>query len=88
MYWSGRQSLLVDHTDILRRAFEKTRKKYAFEISAVVRHVEYCYINPIKHGLVRRVQDWSYSSFHVRRGIFPLDWAGDFAMSGIFGERA
>jgi putative transposase len=53
------------------------------------RHVEYCYINPLKHGLVTRVQDWPYSSFHrdVRTGIFPHDWAGDSEASGDFGER-
>jgi len=53
------------------------------------RHVEYCYINPIKHGLVRRVQDWPHSSFHrdVRRGLFPLDWAGELEPTGQFGER-
>jgi putative transposase len=28
------------------------------------RHVEYCYINPLKHGLVTRVRDWPHSSFH------------------------
>jgi putative transposase len=52
------------------------------------RHVDYCYINPVKHGLVNRVQDWPHSSFHrdVRRGVVPLDWAGDVA-SGAFGER-
>ncbi len=53
------------------------------------RHVEYCYINPVKHSLVRRVQDWLYSSFHrdVRVGIFPEDWAGEIeAFSGDFGE--
>ena len=43
-----------------------------------VRHVEYCYINPVKHGLVRRVQDWPHSSFHrdVRRGLFPVGLGG------------
>lgn len=53
------------------------------------RHVEYCYINPFKHGLVPRVRDWPYSSFHrdVRAGIFPLDCAGDAECSGDFGER-
>ena len=53
------------------------------------RHIEYCYINPVKHGLVRRVQDWPYSSFHrdVGRGIFPLDWAGEVETKGGFGER-
>ena len=52
------------------------------------RHVDYCYINPIKHGLVRRVRDWPHSSFHrdVERGIVPLDRAGDIASPGEFGE--
>jgi putative transposase len=52
------------------------------------RHVEYCYINPVKHGLVTRVCDWPHSSFHrdVRRGIFPQDWAGDMEQTGEFGE--
>jgi putative transposase len=54
------------------------------------RHVEYCYINPVKHGLVRRVGDWPHSSFHrdVRRGIFPQDWAGDAGATGEFGEAS
>jgi putative transposase len=53
------------------------------------RHVEYCYFNPIKHGHARRAQDWPHSSFHrdVRHGLFPLDWAGEVAPSGSFGER-
>jgi REP-associated tyrosine transposase len=53
------------------------------------RHVEYCYINPIKHGLVRGVRDWPHSSFHrdVRRGLFPLDWAGEVERMDRFGER-
>jgi len=150
--------LLVDHVDILRGAFEATRKRYSFDIAAIVvlpdhlhaiwtlppgdadfstrwrliksrfakalpkyepltsthisrgergiwqrrfwehlirndsdyaNHVEYCYINPVKHGLVHRVQDWPHSSFHrdVRRGIIPLDWAGEVGMPGTFGER-
>ena len=27
-------------------------------------HVDYCWFNPVKHGLVSRVEDWPYSSFH------------------------
>ena len=52
------------------------------------RHVEYCYINPVKHGLVKRVRDWPFSSFHrdVASGLFPEDWAGDFGSDGEFGE--
>jgi len=53
------------------------------------RHVEYCYINPVKHGLTTRVCDWPYSSFHrdVAAGIIPGDWAGDISAIGDFGER-
>ncbi|NOR51740.1 MAG: transposase [Gammaproteobacteria bacterium] len=40
-------------------------------------HVDYIHWNPVKHGWVKRVEDWPYSSFHayVRRGIYPADWA-------------
>ena len=43
------------------------------------RHIDYIHFNPVKHGLVSRVGDWPFSSFHrfVERGILPLDWAGD-----------
>jgi putative transposase len=53
------------------------------------RHVEYCYFNPVRHGLVTRVCDWPYSSFHrdVRAGLIPADWAGDLSAEGEFGER-
>jgi putative transposase len=54
------------------------------------RHVDYIHINPLKHGLVTRVADWPYSSFHryVRQGLLPQDWAGDAKNGGAgFGER-
>lgn len=40
------------------------------------RHIFYCYYNPVKHGHVKRVIDWPYSSFHrdVRKGLFSSDW--------------
>ena len=54
-------------------------------------HVDYVHINPVKHGLVRRVADWPHSSFHVfeERGWLPCDWAGVDARDGAdgFGER-
>lgn len=42
------------------------------------RCVDYCYINPVKHGSVNAVTDWSYSSFHrdIKRGVYLSDWAG------------
>jgi hypothetical protein len=52
------------------------------------RHVEYCYINPVKHGLVTRVRDWPFSSFHrdVAAGLFPQDWAGELQTLGECAE--
>ena len=54
------------------------------------RHVDYVHFNPVKHGLVSRVCDWPYSSFHryVREKVLPQDWAGDAREGGAdFGER-
>ena len=53
------------------------------------RHVDYIHINPLKHGLVKRVMDWPHSSFHryVRADILPMDWAGDEGVELEFGER-
>lgn len=57
--------------------------------SDLQRHCDYIHYNPVKHGLVSRVQDWPHSSFHrqVREGRLPLDWGGDAVMDGDFGER-
>jgi REP-associated tyrosine transposase len=56
--------------------------------SDYARHIEYCYVNPVKHRLVTRVRDWPHSSFHrdVEREIVSLDWAGDLSATGEFGE--
>ena len=54
------------------------------------RHMDYIHINPVKHGLVTRVRDWPYSSFHrmVKLGVYHEDWAGDISNGGAdFGER-
>lgn len=42
------------------------------------RHLDYLHWNPVKHGLVERVRDWPWSSFHrlVGEGIYPADWGG------------
>ena len=41
-------------------------------------HVDYCHINPVKHGLVAAVREWPFSTFHryVQEGVYPADWAG------------
>ena len=52
-------------------------------------HLDYVHINPVKHGLVGRVRDWPYSSFHkyVAHGVYAPDWAGDHAFDSATGER-
>jgi putative transposase len=34
--------------------------------------------NPVKHGHVRNVADWTFASFHglVAQLIYPPDWGG------------
>ena len=36
----------------------------------------YIHWNPVKHGLVKQVRDWEWSSFHrfVEAGSYPIDW--------------
>ena len=40
-------------------------------------HMDYVHINPVKHGLVKKVVDWPYSTFHhlMESGVYPIDWA-------------
>ena len=47
-----------------------------------IAHANYIHYNPVKHGYVRYVADWPYSSFHayVKRGVLPLNWAGGMDM--------
>lgn len=38
-------------------------------------HMQYCWENPVKHGLVERPEDWPYSSVH-RDGRFSIGGTG------------
>jgi REP-associated tyrosine transposase len=70
-----------------RRFWERTIR----DDDDFARHVDYIHFNPVKHGLVSRVRDWPYSSFHlcVRRGLLPEDWAGDVREGRAeYGERS
>jgi len=54
-------------------------------------HVNYVHYNPVKHGYVKEVKDWPYSSFYafVKRGILPLNWSTTIELGDdAFGERA
>ena len=52
-------------------------------------HVDYVHVNPVKHGLVKRVVNWPHSSFHrlVRQGVYEADWAGHAVPDLVCGER-
>ena len=41
-------------------------------------HIDYIHWNPVKHGHVKQVKEWAFSTFHryVALGIYPLDWGG------------
>ena len=43
-------------------------------------HMDYCHVNPLKHGFVKRLADWRYSTLHyfVAQGVYPIEWAGGF----------
>ena len=58
-----------------RRYWEHTIR----DVDDLYRHIDYIHFNPVKHGLVERVIDWPYSSFHryVRQGLLSPDWAGN-----------
>ena len=53
------------------------------------RHADYIHWNPVKHGYVKVVANWQYSSFHqyVKEGVYPCDWAsGEEEIGAEFGE--
>ena len=53
-------------------------------------HMDYVHFNPVKHGLVTRVADWPYSTFHwlVEQGVYAADWGGSVENSRlVYGDR-
>jgi putative transposase len=51
-------------------------------------HVDYIHYNPVKHGLVSRVRDWPWSSFHqwVERGHYSIDWGSGISAPTVPGN--
>lgn len=43
-------------------------------------HMNYLHYNPVKHGYVKSVVDWEFSTFHhwVKQGVYSADWGGDY----------
>lgn len=58
-----------------RRFWEHTiRNEYDLH-----QHLDYIHYNPVKHGLVKNVADWEWSSFHryVRLNLYDANWGTD-----------
>jgi putative transposase len=49
------------------------------------RYIDYIHYNPVKHGLVDRVVDWPWSSFHryAKAGTYESDWGESLPPSAI-----
>ncbi|WP_323001160.1 REP-associated tyrosine transposase [Denitromonas sp.] len=73
----GRSASKIKHREagIWQRRFWEHRILNATDLQ---RHVDYIHFNPVKHGLVDRVKDWPFSSFHryVATGCLPPNWGG------------
>jgi putative transposase len=54
-----------------------------------IRHMDYIHYNPVKHGIVQRVADWPWSTFHryVKEGVYDIGWGSqDMEWIDEFGE--
>ncbi len=62
-----------------RRFWEHTVR----EEDDLKRCVDYLHFNPVKHGLVKAVRDWPWSSFHrfVRLSEYDANWGGRTELS-------
>ena len=52
-------------------------------------HINYIHINPQKHGYVKAVVDWPFSTFHryVHQKIYDINWGNDLYLDELnFGE--
>ena len=69
---SASRKMKGEHGVWQRRFFEHTCRDEA----DLKRCVDYAHVNPLRHGLVERVRDWPWSSFHryVTEGEYTLDW--------------
>lgn len=73
-------------TDNLKIGYKNKREKGIFQRrywehtikneEELNNQINYIHYNPVKHGLVNKVKDWPYSSFHkfVKQGLYENDW--------------
>lgn len=48
-------------------------------------HLNYIHYNPVKHGAVKHVKDWDYSSFQkfVKQNWYEIDWGSTKDVRGL-----
>ncbi len=66
--WRSRSKVMKQDGRVWQRRFWEHHIRNDEDYAACVR---YCWINPVKHGLVERVEDWPYSSWHRDAGGDP-----------------
>jgi len=51
-------------------------------------YLDYIHYNPVKHGYVKNIRDWEYSSFHrfVRQNLYEADWGSSEGVNHKIGD--
>ena len=82
--WRNASRIVRRESTIWQRRFWEHQIRDDADYAA---HMDYVYINPLKHGLVHAVADWPHSTFHrlVRAGVYPANWAGGDALLPEYG---
>lgn len=49
------------------------------------KHIDYIHYNPVKHGIVKNVKDWEYSSFHkyVKNKKYDSNWGSNIDIANF-----
>ena len=83
--WMNRSKQKHGESTIWQRRFWEHEIKSQRDFN---HHMDYIHYNPVKHGLVKKVSDWPYSSFHlcVKRNIYPVNWTSKSNFDNNFGE--
>ncbi len=88
----GRFSRSIDHGERISKSRQKRRERGIWQRRLWAhliedqddynRHVDYIHWNPVKHGHVKNVIDWQYSSFHrfVKQGVYEENWGKSEAL--------
>ena len=91
--WRLIKTWFTKHCDPVLRGAGVWQKRYWEHVLRdehdYARHVDYIHYNPVKHGLVASVGDWSYSSFErfVKAGVYPPDWGSEGMVFEVVGDE-